>query len=73
MTNQHPRAVQAATPPTVLLEIEDDAVGLLLGERAGFVFDASDSRLQGFHGRKFKSVAEAQTILAAALKRANDR
>ncbi|MBV6632434.1 MAG: hypothetical protein KI792_05285 [Alphaproteobacteria bacterium] len=73
MTKQQSTAMRNQTQQAVLLEIDDDAVGLLLAERSGFVYDASDSRLQSWHGHKFSSVAEAQTILAAALKRANDR
>lgn len=73
MTKQQVSAIQKQAHQTVLLEIDDEAVGLLLGERAGFTFDASDARLQSWHGHKFSSVGEAQVILAGALKRANDR
>jgi uncharacterized protein YgfB (UPF0149 family) len=58
---------------TVMLEIDDEAVGLLLGDAEGYQFDATDPALRSWHGHVFKSIGEAQHILSRARKRANDQ
>ena len=57
---------------TVVLEINDDAVGLLIPQKQGYVFDATDNRLQSWHNRTFASISEAHNLLSRVLVRAND-
>ncbi|MEO0393501.1 MAG: hypothetical protein AAF213_09655 [Pseudomonadota bacterium] len=55
-----------------VLEINDDAVGLLVDHPDGYHFDATNPALLAWHGHVFATIGEAQKILGHALERAND-
>lgn len=62
-------------PPqqATMLEIDDEAVGLLIDHEDGYHFDATHPALFSFQGHRFVSIGEAQSVLGRALSHANDR
>lgn len=67
----HPANLTA--PETVMLEIDDESVGLLLPLDDGYQFEAAHPNLFGWHGHRFQSTVEAETMLTRALRHANDK
>ena len=44
------------------IEVAGEAVGIVVAQKRGFRFYASDSRFQGLEGQTFRTVAEAERI-----------
>jgi len=42
------------------IEVAGEAVGIVVAQKRGFRFYASDSRFQGLEGQNFRTVAEAE-------------
>lgn len=56
-----------------MLEIDDEAIGLLIEQEDGYHFDATHPAVLSWQGHRFASVGEAQSVLARAINHANDR
>ena len=68
-----PRNDRFPSNQATMLEIDDDAVGLLIDHEDGYLFDATHPALLSWQGHRFKSIGEAQSVLARAINHANDR
>jgi hypothetical protein len=51
--------------PTYVIEIGDDAVGLVLLERGGFRFHAADDAFRCLEGALYRTVRDAERAAAA--------
>jgi|GEM_PF-887655 len=58
----------ATTTKSVLIEIGEEAAGVLVETANGYVFHVVHPRLMSLHGVEFKSVAAAQQAARDGLK-----
>ena len=57
----------------IMLEIDDEPVGLLIEQDDAYHFDATHPALLTWQGHQFASVGEARQTLSRILQRANDQ
>lgn len=58
----------ATTTKSVLIEVGEEAAGVLVEKAGGYVFHVVHPRLMSLHGTEFRSVAAAQTAARDGLK-----
>ena len=61
-------SVMAATTKSVLIEVGEESVGILVETAQGLVFHAVHPKLFSLNNTKFRSVAAAQAAAISALK-----
>jgi hypothetical protein len=58
----------ATTTKSVLIEIGEEAAGVLVEKTGGYVFHVVHPRLMSLHGVEFRTVAAAQAAAREALR-----
>lgn len=58
----------AATTKSVLIEVGDEAAGVLVETSRGFIFHVVHPKLMSLHGAEFRSVPAAQAAARDGLK-----
>lgn len=58
----------ATTTKSVLIEVGEDAAGVLVETSKGYIFHVVHPKLMALHGTEFRSVAAAQAAARDALR-----